>query len=63
MFWSRRSSTKKTYKEPLEECCVVESNGRGFKKEEVPALPDAEKPRKMTEKQLTNLVLWVNSWP
>lgn len=27
------------------------------------ALPDAEKPRKIIEKHLINLVLWVNCWP
>lgn len=43
--------TKGIYKEPLEEFCVMEFNGReDFKKEKAPALPDAEKPRKIIEK-------------
>lgn len=42
--------TKQIYTKLLEQCCVMESKGRQhFKKEEVSALPDAEKPRKMTE--------------
>lgn len=55
----REKLTKGIYTELLEQCCVIESNRReGFKKEEVSALPDAEKPRKTTEKHPINLVSW-----
>ena len=42
----------------LEQCCVMKSKERQhFKKEEVPALPNAEEPRKMTE---STRLIWLH---